>query len=191
MKALPQAIAGMPPERDHGREVERGDARAHAHRLMQGIHVDAGAGAMDELALLQMGDADAELRHFQAAGDVAHRIGDGLAMLARHQFGERLHVAVQKIDELHQHPGAALGIDGRPARLRRRRASDRRIQIGGRRQRHLRLDLPRRRIEHIATAPAIPRKRMAVNVMGNLAHQELPLETGGDFRNQGRRGRDI
>ena len=45
--------AGL-PQRDHGREVERGDARDHAERLAHRVHVDAGAGAVGVLALEQV-----------------------------------------------------------------------------------------------------------------------------------------
>ena len=57
-------------------------------RLAHGIHVDARAGVLGELALEQMRDADGELDHFEAALDVAARVGDGLAVLAGQQLGE-------------------------------------------------------------------------------------------------------
>ena len=84
MKALPQAIAGAAlPQRDHRREIERRDAGDDAERLAHRIHVDAGAGAVGELALQQMRNAAGELGDFEAALDVAVRVGDGLAVLAR------------------------------------------------------------------------------------------------------------
>ena len=91
MKALPQAMAGRQlPQRDHGREIERRDAGDHAERLADRIHVDAGAGAFGELALHQVRNAGAELHHLDAALDVALGVGDGLAVLAGQQFGERV-----------------------------------------------------------------------------------------------------
>ncbi len=54
MKALPHGDGDAEhPHRDHGREVERGDARRHAQRLAHGIDVDARARALGVLALQQ------------------------------------------------------------------------------------------------------------------------------------------
>ena len=58
------------PHRDHGREVERGDARNHAQRLAHRIDVDAGACAPSVFALQRMRDAAGEFDHFQTALDV-------------------------------------------------------------------------------------------------------------------------
>ncbi len=89
--AARQRGAGL-PQRDHRREVERGDARDHAERLAQRVHVDAGAGALGVLALDQVRDADGELDDLDAALDVALGVGDGLAVLDGEQFGELVDV---------------------------------------------------------------------------------------------------
>ena len=104
------------PHRDHRREVERGDAGDDAERLAHRIHVDAGAGAVGELALQQMRRADAELGDLEAADHVALGVGQGLAVLARQRLGQLVHVAVQQLDELHHHPRAALRVGGGPVR---------------------------------------------------------------------------
>ena len=129
MKALPQAIAGRDlPQRDHGREVERRDAGDDAERLAHRIDVDAGAGAVGELALHQVRRADAELDHLEAALDVALGVGDGLAVLAREQFGQRVVFAWRRVrgTSSARGRGAAGWSRPRPAappwRSRRRRA---------------------------------------------------------------------
>ena len=62
--------AGL-PQRDHGREVERGDTGDDTERLADRIHIDPGARALGELALEQVRDADGEFDHLDAALDVA------------------------------------------------------------------------------------------------------------------------
>src|SRR5262249_24312380 len=59
----------------------------------QGVHVDAGAGVVRELALEQMRNARGELHDLQAALDVAERVGDGLAVLGGQQPGQRVLLA--------------------------------------------------------------------------------------------------
>ena len=81
------------------------------------MEVDAGAGVGGEFALEEMRDAHAEFRHFQAALDVAARVGEGFAVLAGEQFGEVGDVAVEQVHEFHQHAGAALGVGRGPRGL--------------------------------------------------------------------------
>ena len=69
-----QGGAGL-PQRDHRREVERGDAGDHAERLADRVDVDAATGALGELALEQVRDADGELDDLDAALDVAVESG--------------------------------------------------------------------------------------------------------------------
>ena len=94
MKALPQAMAGASfHKRDHRGKVERRDAGDDAERLAHRIDVDAGAGAVGVFALHQMGDAEREFDHFDAALDVALGVGDRLAVLAGQNVGEFVVVA--------------------------------------------------------------------------------------------------
>src|SRR3979490_58548 len=58
------------PHRDHGWEIERRDPRDDAERLAQRVEIDAGAGAVAELALQKVGNAAGELDHFEPALDV-------------------------------------------------------------------------------------------------------------------------
>jgi hypothetical protein len=63
-----------------------------------------GPAPFGEFTLQQMRRAKAEFGHFQPADDIALGVGNGLAVFARQRFGQLVHVAVQKLDELHQNP---------------------------------------------------------------------------------------
>ena len=131
MKAFPHASGGPGlPQRDHRREVERGDAGDHAERLADRVDVDAAAGAFGELALEQVRDADRELDDLDAALDVALGVGDGLAVLDRQQLGELVGVGVDQLDELHQHAGPALRVPGGPFLLRLDRRGHCGVDVG-------------------------------------------------------------
>ena len=84
------------PHRDHRGEVERRDAGDDAERLAHRIDVDAGAGAVGELALEQMRDAAGKFDDLDAALDVALRIGNGLAMLARERSRQAAHCRARR-----------------------------------------------------------------------------------------------
>ena len=105
------------PHRDHGGEVERGDARADAKGLLHGIHVDAGTCAVGEVTFQQLGRADAVFHNFEAALHVACGIWQGFAVLARQGLGQLVHVVVQKAHKFHHHTRAALWVDGSPCGL--------------------------------------------------------------------------
>ncbi|MDF9754931.1 hypothetical protein OKW51_001894 [Pseudomonas hunanensis] len=80
------------PQRDHRREVERGDAGAHADRLAQGIGIDAAGDVFGELTHLQGADGGGVLDHFQAAEDIALGVGNGLALFGAEGHGDALAV---------------------------------------------------------------------------------------------------
>src|SRR5262249_47310710 len=63
-------------------------------------------------------DADGKFANFKPALDVAKRVGNGLAVLAREQCGEGLLVAAQQLDKTQEHTGADLRILGGPRGLR-------------------------------------------------------------------------
>ena len=58
---------GQHPQRDHGREVEGGNAGHHTQRLPERPAIDAGAHLLGELAFKQMRNAGGKLHHFEAA----------------------------------------------------------------------------------------------------------------------------
>ena len=124
------------PQRDHRREIERGDAGDDAERLAHRIDVDAWAGAVGELALHHVRRADADLDHFQPALDVALGVGDCFSMFPREYVGERVILPVYELEEFHQHAHAALRVGGSPADLRRLGVFDGRAEFLLRSQRH-------------------------------------------------------
>ena len=81
------------PHRHHRREVERRDAGADAERLAHRPAVDAAPDLLGELALQQMRDAAGELDDLEAAGDLALRVGEHLAVLVGDDPGQRVVLA--------------------------------------------------------------------------------------------------
>jgi hypothetical protein len=140
------------PERDHRREVEGGDGGDDAERLPHRVDVDAGAGPRGVLALEQVRGARRELDDLDAALDVTLRIVDGLPVLAREQFGERLHLALDEVEEAQQHPRPLLGIGRGPLLLGGFGVRDRGAHLVGRGERHARLHGTGARVEHVGEA---------------------------------------
>ena len=178
MNALPHASAGTRlPQRDHRREVERGDARDHAEWLAQRVHVDAGACALGVLTLDQVRDADGELDHLDAALDVALGVRDGLAVFEGEQFGQFVDVLVDQVDELHHHAGAALRVPGGPLLLRLGGDGDGGVDVGRVGHRHLRLHLAGVGVHHVGGALGLSGRALAVDEMGNLCgHERAPRQ---------------
>src|SRR3546814_8993497 len=85
-------------------------ARSDAQRLAHRIDVDAGACALGIFALQQMGDAAGEFDDFQAALDVALRVGQHLAMFGGEQQGQFVHILFDQLLEAEHDAGAALGV---------------------------------------------------------------------------------
>ena len=78
------------PQRNHRREVERGNPRAHADGLAQGVGIDTAGDVFSELAHLQGADGTGVLHHFQATENIALGIGNGLALLGAEDHGDAL-----------------------------------------------------------------------------------------------------
>ncbi|MNQ33243.1 hypothetical protein D3C85_466680 [compost metagenome] len=106
------------PQRDHRREVERGDAGAHAQWLHQGVGVDATGDVVGQFTHLQVADAGSVLDHFQAAEHVALGVRQGLALLGGEQCGQLLDVLADQLLVLEEDPrtcadrGLAPGLEG-------------------------------------------------------------------------------
>ena len=137
------------PHRDHRREIERRDAGDDAERLAHRIDIDAGAGAFGVFALHHLRNAEREFDHFDAAQNIAFGVGNGLAMFAGQQFGQRIIVARHQFQELHQHTNAALRIGVGPLRLRRLGVLDGGPKLGLGGQRHLGLNFAGHRLEYV------------------------------------------
>ena len=162
------------PQRDHRREVERCDTGDHAERLTDGVDVDAGTGALGELTLEQMRDADAELDDLDAALDVALRVGDGLAVFQAEQLGELFDIGVDQFDELHHDPGSALRVERRPHFLRLLGGGDRCVDIGGGSQQDLCLHLARAGVEYVGGPGRCQVAAASVDEMRNLCGHGCP-----------------
>ncbi len=72
---------GEHPQRDHRREVERGDTGAYADWLAQGVGIDTAGDVLGELAHLQGANGRSVLDHFQATENIAFSVGHGFALL--------------------------------------------------------------------------------------------------------------
>ncbi|MNV05399.1 hypothetical protein D3C71_957360 [compost metagenome] len=99
------------PQRDHGREVEGGDACAHAQRLQQGVGIDTTGHVVGQLAQLQVADAGGVFNHFEATEHITFGVGQGLALFCRQDGGQLGHVLADKLLVLEEDAGA--GADGR------------------------------------------------------------------------------
>ena len=72
---------GEHPHRHHRREVERRDAGHDTERLLDAVHVDAGARLLAVAALQQVRDPTRELDVLQATRHLAERVAEHLAVL--------------------------------------------------------------------------------------------------------------
>ncbi len=95
-------------------------------------------------------------------------------MLAAQRLGELVHVAVEKIDELHHHAGAALRVGGGPGGLGGSGDFDSGGQLGCRRQRHLGLHFAGGGVEDVGKTARGAFDVLAADVMCELLHGSLP-----------------
>ncbi len=91
------------PQRDHRREVERGDAGDDAQRLAHRPHIDPRSDPLGKLALEQLRCAADEVDHFESALQVPTGIGEYLAVFAGEQFREAPQVLLDQAFESEQH----------------------------------------------------------------------------------------
>jgi hypothetical protein len=118
--------------------------------------------------------AERELDHFDAALDVAPRVGDRLAVLTRQDIGELVVVASDQLEELHEHARPALRVDGGPRRLRRGGVLDRGADFGLRCERDMRAHRSVHRLKDFAHAPRGAGDMFAADEMPVLDHVPLP-----------------
>ena len=105
---VPARERGRPhPHGHHRGEVERRDPGDDAERLADRVDVDAGRGLLGELALEQRRDAAAELDHLEPARDLAHRVGEDLAVLGGEEAREVVAVLVDELADAEEELGAA------------------------------------------------------------------------------------
>ncbi len=125
---------GEHPHRDHRREVERRDAGHDTERLADRVDVDTGCGLLAVPALQQVRDAARELDVLEPSGDLAHRVGQHLAVLGGEQRGDLLAVGVDQLAHAEQDLGAPRQAGGPPRGERRLGRGDGRVDLVGRRQ---------------------------------------------------------
>ena len=166
------------PHRDHGGEVERGDAGADADGLTMGENVDAGAGAMGVFTLEHMRDAAAEFDDFKTALDIALRIGEHFAVLGRQDACQIVDLGLHKLLELEHHPGAALRVGRRPGGLCLAGGGDGLFERRRIAQANLRLHLARIGIENVAAASARGDRLAGDEVINDTHGCALPPEAG-------------
>ncbi len=87
------------PQRHHHGEIERRDADHHAERLAQVPVVDAAADVVGMHAGEQARRTAGELHHLDAARDLAARIGQHLAVLARDEARQCFAVLFEQLVE--------------------------------------------------------------------------------------------
>ena len=97
---------GQHPQRDHDREVERGDAGDHADGLSHRVNVEAARHLRAVRALQELGDTARELDALEPAGDLTTRVVEHLAVLTRDDRGQLVAMRVDQVAEAEQHPGA-------------------------------------------------------------------------------------
>jgi hypothetical protein len=117
--------------RDRDRKVPRRDQAHHADRLARHFDTDAGPHRCDRLAADAQCLAGEELEDVARAHDLAGRLGQGLAFLARQQVAElalaRQDLAAGRVEDVE----ALLRRRHAPAGKRRARRGDRRARLLG------------------------------------------------------------
>ncbi len=163
------------PHRHHDREVERGDAGAHAEGLAQRVRVDIGGHLARVLALQQLREPAGELDHLKPADRLALGVGDHLAMLGGNDPGEVIEVTLDQVAEAEHDPDPPgkrdvlprlEGLRGRPHRL---------VDVGRVGEHDTGLDLPGSRVVHVSGGGGRTRGRSAANPMLDGLHDFLVI----------------
>ena len=136
------------PHRHHRREVERRDDPDDAQRLPDRGHVDLGGGVLGHAALEQVRQAAGQLDDLLAAGDLAERVGEHLAVFAGDDLGGLVLAFVEQFPEPEQHLGAAGQGHVPPPRERGGGGGDHRLRVGPGGQRDLLGDPAGGRVVH-------------------------------------------
>ena len=129
------------PHRDHGREVERGDARAHAERLAERVGVDVGRHLVGVLALEQLRQAARVLDDLEPADHLALGVLDHLAVLGGDDPRQVVDVPLDQVAEREHHARAARERDVAPGLERGRGRLHGAVDVLALGEHHLRLDL--------------------------------------------------
>src|SRR5207253_2906490 len=102
------------PHRHHCGEVERRNARDHAHGLANAVSINSATDVLAVFPFDQMRYATSKLDNFETAGDLAMSIAHGLAVLAGNQACKIIGCGFDELFETEQHAGASQSRGGRP-----------------------------------------------------------------------------
>ncbi len=116
-----------------------------------------------------------EFDDLDTALDIPLGVGDGLAVLGGQQCREGIHLVLHERQELHQHPGPLLRVEGGPHPLRLRRVRDDCIDLGLTRQRYPGLHLAGIRVEDIAEVARGPGDMLSAYVVSEFANHASPV----------------
>ncbi len=177
MKALPTAIAGAHFHRGIMAGKLNGVMPATTpKRLTHGIHVNAGACGIGEFALHEMRHATGKFGDFNAALQIAQRIGNGLAVFHGNEGGQFFLVLGGELQKFHHYPATELRVLGGPGGLGRLGVFDGGAELGFGGQSHLGLHFARIGVEHIGKPPRCPLDLLATDEMPDfLDHFPLSL----------------
>ena len=95
---------GKHPQRNHRREVERGNADAYAQRLNPAGGVDVAGHVFHGLAHHQAGDVAGLFHHLDTAPHIALGIGQGLAGFASENFRQLVVMLFEQVLIAQHHP---------------------------------------------------------------------------------------
>ena len=161
------------PQRDHGGEVERGNAGAHAQRLHHAVGIDATGHVLRVFTHLQGADIGSMLDHFQAAEHVAFRVEQGLALFHRQGGSQVGHVFADQLLQFEENARAcadrrlAPGLEGALG------GGDGGIDFVGRGKRHTRQHFLRGRIDDVAPDGGLGFNPLAVDQQWNGRNSSL------------------
>ncbi len=113
---------------------------------------------------------NAELGDFQTADNVALGVRNRFAVFAGKSFCQLVHVAVEKIYELHHHASATLRVGGSPGRLCGSSIGNCRVHLGLAGQGDLRLDFTGCRVVDVCKAAGGSLHVLAADKMTDLPH---------------------
>ena len=143
------------PQRHHRGEVERGDAHAHAERMALRFTVHVRDDVFQRLAGQQSGQPTGVLDHLDPAIDRRVRLGERLAVLARHQAGKLLAGAPQALHVLEHDAGPLHHRGLAPGAERLVRRPDGPVDLVGRAKRNARNDLAGGGVGHLPEASCL------------------------------------
>jgi hypothetical protein len=154
------------PQRHHRGEVERRDPGDDAKRLTERVSIDSGAHVLGELALEELRRAARVLDDVDAAGELAGRIGQDLAVLARDHGDDLVGALLEQRLEAEHDPRPGEWGGGGPGGERGLRRLDRAADFGRGRERNTRAERAGGGGVDVAEAAGISGRTLAADPVG-------------------------